>query len=511
MLTVTVSVLFSFYLSWDINRVPYSPDEANVLFFSEHLVETGTPLWHSDLNDEYGVSFFRSRAMVDRGDNNYAPQGSMAWILVLSMGQIDNEFLNLQSLLSLLTALGILVVYLLTREVFDKKTALIAALLTCILSPYVAFSNTFNDILPTVVFYLLSLYYFFRFVNTRKSSYLGLASLFFVVSVFLRDANVITYIAGYIPLLVIFRERLNLRAVLTGFFSLALTLIPFGFINVIIYGGFFATGRSTIVAGGSEVGKPLIPFNIEYLSSVVYHHIFDFLPLLLLGILGMIAAYKLSPREERKTRMGFLVSVLVVMAATVLVYGSRPGLYGFGTGWLISSPTRYFLPIYIFLAVYVAALVRYMCVKAHGWGRTTAVLLVLALVVSFFNLSFGDAQNSLPDQRGRMARFSQQAATINRLPQDSIVFAQNLDKIVFPTRDVGIVFTEAALEERPFYALQLPIVDISSDVIPVIEEMLDNGKSVYVTADAKELITELRAGRYKVLESGAEWLYKIER
>jgi hypothetical protein len=116
-LAVAISVLSSFYLSWGTNRVPDSPDEANVLFFSDHLVETGTPLWHSDLNERYGVSFFRIRSMVDRGDNEYAPQGSMAWVLLLSLGQMNDQFVTLQSLLCLLSGLGILVIYLLTKEV----------------------------------------------------------------------------------------------------------------------------------------------------------------------------------------------------------------------------------------------------------------------------------------------------------------------------------------------------------------------------------------------------------
>jgi hypothetical protein len=365
---------------------------------------------------------------------------------------------------------------------------------------------------PTTVFYLLSLYCFFRFVNSEKSHYLGLAGLFFVFSAFLRDANAVVYIAGYIPLLFIFRNRLNLRAFRAGSLSLALAFIPFVFTNKVTYGGLLSTGRSTAIAKQLEMGQPFIPFSIEDLSTVTYHHILSFLPVLaLLGILGMIAAHKLSTPKERRTRVAFLVSILVVMATTIIVYGSRPNLFGFGTGWLFSSPTRYFLPIYIFLVVYTASLIQYLCARVNSFGKIIAVFIVLALAVSFFNLSFDNAGRSLPQSRNSVIRLSYQAATIDSLPQDSVIFTQKGDKIVFPSREAAIVFTEEALREHPFYPLRLPIVDIRSDVLPVIDELLDDGKSVYVTAEAEELITALRAERYEMVEIDGEWLYKLER
>ncbi len=508
LLAVTASMLLSCYFSEGSNRaVAKDETEAGSLFFSQYLVDTGKLTWYSEYNEKYEVSFFAPRYMVDLDDYDYASQYSLAYVVALSMGQMNSQFINLQILLCIFSALGILAVFLVVREVFDQESALIAAILVSILPPYVAFSNIYHDILPSLVIYILSMYCFFKFINSQKVAYLGLAAVFFVFAAFLRDVNAPVYIAGYLPLVIGFWNHLfTLRSFLTGFIFLGSTFLLFSLVNWMVYGGFLTTGRTLAESGTAEVRGTYVPFKMNILSEVSYHHIVDFLPVLLLGILGMVAAQRFSSPVERRRRAVFLISTLLTVLATLVVFGSRPNVFGFGTGWLFSSPTRYFLPIYIALSIYLAIFLRHLLDQTQFIYRMATIILIITIVVSFCITSFGDSDGSLPNKKREVYKCWNKSHVIDTLPLEAVIIAQKADKYAFPSKEVIIISNRMVTGEASSRKTGM-------DTVRVVDDLLEDGKPVYIVdntiAILYKALMDANTKPYRLTQTKRDWLYRV--
>jgi len=146
-----LALLFNYYayVNNEVNyRVADSPDENLPLIFSKIIVEESSLVWHSEMNEKYNVSYFRPRNSIDIGGNNYIGP-YVGFQILLAAARLYGL---LDYIVPLAGCVGVLFLYLLVRNIFDDKTAIIAALIwglnpyICILFQYVLQQYSCSDL-----------------------------------------------------------------------------------------------------------------------------------------------------------------------------------------------------------------------------------------------------------------------------------------------------------------------------------------------------------------------------
>ncbi len=146
---------------------------------------------------------------------------------------------------TLLATFSILLIYLVGKEMFNKKVALIAAFLLTFWPIHIYFSKTLLVHTTPMFFALLSLLFLKKAENEKK----GKTVLFFFSGIFIAACILtrFTYLI-LIPLIIfniiLFREKYNIKKIVCGIIGLLLVLLPYLIWSFIIYGNFLYTFKT---------------------------------------------------------------------------------------------------------------------------------------------------------------------------------------------------------------------------------------------------------------------------
>ena len=114
-------------------------------------------------------------------------------------------------LLSVLMAAGCLVlVYRVGREIFDRRAALFASLITALIVPFPYYAKTANLDVPYLFWFLWSLFSLVRILKTQRAGYYLLFALTAVLSICTKDQAYGLYVLA--PALVVWADRRAARA-----------------------------------------------------------------------------------------------------------------------------------------------------------------------------------------------------------------------------------------------------------------------------------------------------------
>lgn len=171
------------------NRVPFSPDENGLLWTARELSENGSVFWTSLLNQRYNVTFFRPRLFTEVAPNVYVTSNSMGFAVFLALA---NELHILPFFVPLTALLGVLGAYGAVAEVSGKKAGVLVAATLATLPPYVFFSNTYMDIVPSLSFFLLSLFGFLKYMKSSKTWQVVISSLCLAIAIYLRTYSALS-------------------------------------------------------------------------------------------------------------------------------------------------------------------------------------------------------------------------------------------------------------------------------------------------------------------------------
>jgi hypothetical protein len=485
-----IFILYNF-VNLNVNTVvPFSPDESGAIFISELIYTESSFFWESDLNKIYNVSFFRPRGLVEVSSNKYTSFGSIGFAFFLAVF----KGFNLDSVIISVTAMVLIfAIYLLGKEITDKKVALIAAMLFSIFPSTLIFANRFFDIIPSMSFYIFSIFYLFKFLRTNDISSILLSTIFFSFSIFLRPQNGMLIIPSIIVLFVGFKEK-SFRRIINYSLLLTFFLLILLLINKKVYGGFFEIGQTVI--GGASTSSRLISFPVipSSLIESSKRYIIDYLNLFgisLIGLLGLL----LVKKKDIKLKL-YRIHFLTTVSVLIFFYGSRNGVYAFNSLSPAGSLARYYLPIYLGLFLFASYfLINFPNKLNYNFMKIFfAFLISLNMVMFTFSPNVNDSLSGISNNYRWAEEINKK---VNTTQKDSVFFTKRYDKFIFPDRIVAIIFTEIDNED---YAMLYPILNVETDVLLIIEKLFEKGIKIYVVEDVPELLKKLKENEYKLVK-----------
>lgn len=492
-ISLIVFILFYNFIYWEIGTYsPHSPDESNGLFFAKQIIENSEFIWKSQLNERYNVPFFMPRGSVRVGKNLYAPLTAPYFILIIALSFL---FKFKYFIVSISGVIGILFFYLLVQYVFkSKKLGLIGAILLAFFPPYVLYTNICVDIIPSLVFWIGSLYYFVRFLNEDDHRFLVLCTLFFIVSIAIRPPHILLAIAYLVPLIMYYKKLFTFRNLSVALSVSVIFVILFFGINHSVYGSFFSTGRTIIGRDIAEAGviKTLmrIDFNLHAVSRAFNNYLLHYGTLIFVGgVLGIILL-KQTNNKMVKTLVYSLIPLSIIL---LFYFGSNPTFYGFSQTRLQSSLSRYFLPIYVCLII---STVYFLSILKNCKIKT---LFITILIVNIQIFTFGSA-GSLIDLTLVKEKLYKYNKMVKTTPKKSIFIVKQYDKYIILDRPVMLMWNNEDLEKHPSIEYFYPLLDIDRDLIPIIQKLQNDGYTVYISTESLHAEKKLKKENYKLMK-----------
>lgn len=482
------------------NRVGMSPDENLQLFFSKQIIEKSSIVWHSDLNERYNTNVFKLRSSTEIGNNDFvAPYIGYQFILAVSrlFGVLD--YIN-----GLIAVLGILAVYLLCREIYNDTVGLICIVLFGMFPTYVYFANMYFSNVPAFTFAMLSLYCFYKGVTKQNVIFLSLSGFFLSFAAHIR----ITEIMFILPIIVIYLLIEKNRNLEKNFFFPGILLLigplVLSYIIKMFIGHNQTTLSNTLIQSNdlSRIYFLLNQFihNIAFYPITFNNFIFGYSPLLFsLVLFNLIYSFK---NEKILTKRIFLYSSSALCLIYFLFYGYMSGTWDYmSETWKFTAPVeasmaRYFLPIYAVFCIHAAILLHNMSSTKSKQKRMMAITLITILILGFNILSI----NVLSVNVERLNNYDKLNENVQNLSIKSVIFTKYYDKVLSLDVDVAVYRTYEDVELNPDLKYFFDPVKIEDDIIPLIDELLSSGISVYIIYDADDLLGLLKLNKEYKLE-----------
>lgn len=290
------------------------------------------PLWFDEA--EYMIKSQRVAFHHDTWRDYWSPRKPilLAWIFIpfFQMGFTEPA---MKFILLLFSVLAVFATYLVSKEFFNKKIALIATALTSVFWVHLFLTPRFLVELPATPFYLLSLYYFYKgYIKKENPKYLWLFGVFFAIGFLMR----VSYGIYIIPIIVflLFEDKwkfiLNKDLWIAGFLVL-LVISPYAIWLMHAFpqdtlGMFIGikTGRFAVVPGGPRGFAGLFTY-FQDLPNVLK---LPFFVLFILGVLLFFADLFLGldlifKKESKNLRIKILILLWIIIP--MIAFGmSRP-------------------------------------------------------------------------------------------------------------------------------------------------------------------------------------------
>ena len=449
---------FKLPLSWTDNPklVLNSPDETSNLFFSHLYAYQSVPQF-KDVANEIAGGLVAPRSMrVINGQTAPASFLGLPIIYGFIAKIIGVGFIPF--LTPAIAVIGLLFFYLLIKEIFNKETAFIAALLGFILPAYWYYST--KGLFPNVAFvsfFIIALYFFIKIIKglgTLKPfwqlAYYGLAGVFLALTLMVRTSEIVWIIPLFVILAAIHWRRLRLDYLFFALIVCLLVFSPVFFINQRIYGSPLSIGyslalelkdKNLLEQGVTFLEKMFLPFgfNLGLIFKNLFNYTFKLFPLWTGLSLMMVALYLLtlfSPLTFRKKNTLYLALYGLFSAYLVIYYGSwpiwdnpDPNAVTIGTSfvryWLL--PYLFILPIWAWVFSFYLKKIKY----------PLAVILFGVLAVNAFQLVMLDKSEGIFKVRQNLEEYQQIAAQVVAATEtNAVIISERMDKVFFPARRV---------------------------------------------------------------------------
>lgn len=454
-----------------------SPDETGNFFWSKRFA-AGQSLYVEEPLELPGNNLIRLRG-TNVADGKLVPGSFLGLNFIYgTLGYLFGEEV-IPYLTPLFAVVGVLFFYALIALVFDKRIALISALLACSMPGWLYLANRsmyhnvlFVSLLMVGIYLLYKVFITgYRLPVTRYILY-ALAGLFVGLALITRMSE-LGWVFLILLLLFIFNfKRINWAGFTLFASFLLITFVPVIGTNLILYHAPFSIGYDTGLAGEFETlitQAPLLfrllvsPFGID-LSSIgingVNYLILFFWWLTWPALFGFIFWLFSRPGrrqpeqtedsptlprmiKDKKRQWAYFVIMLVVTCYLLIFYGSwqLTDRIDEQSVFIGTSYVRYFLPIYMMLLVYVAFLINsFIKIFRYSWAKLIiAFLSIIFFAIPSYLVAFFSVDESLIALRETLKVQEIKAEKARQaLPEESVVVAgfKQADKIFFPERRV---------------------------------------------------------------------------
>lgn len=447
-----------------------SPDETANFWAANQFYQSGSFLQFSQASLIAGdIVSPRSMRIIN---NHLVPTGfiGMPWLYGL-MAQLFNSNRVIPYLTPWFAVIGIIFLYLFTKDIFDKKIGFITSLLCFSLPSYWYYAS--KGLMPNILFIslaIISLYFFLVAIRKQTVLFYILTGLLVGLALLVRPIEVLWLLPVYVGLTFINYKQVHwLYVWLVPIFGLA-TLLPMFYHNIILFGSAFDVGyqmRFTAQFADSKLLTYLMPFGYDWaiikMNVVNYlHNIFSMQSSLLVVSLFLFIVLSIKKGSQIwKRNFTYLLFMVVVSGLLILFYGSwkvydhpNPRAITIGTSFV-----RYWLPLYILsLPIIGFVITRIFAKSKTAWALVVTSIFLITLLFGY-NQVMLDKQEGLKAVRDRIVEYKHTAALVlNHIPDNSVVVAKKSDKVFFPARDVIYdLFYEVDFKRVAKLATQYPV------------------------------------------------------
>ena len=474
-----------------------SPDESANYNFSKLYAQTGQLMFFEKYNI-LAHDILRPRSV--RSDLGWLKPVSFLGIILI-YGKIASltTYKILPFLTPLAAALGIIFYYLLIKEIFGKRNALLAALILTVFPPFIYYSarSMFHNVLFAVLL-IISLYFACLSikkkpvaVNILPNLWAALSGVFLGLTIITRSSELIWLIPIWLIIWLFNLKKFGLIKLIIFIACLLFALLPALYFNKILYqsywrGGYNEMNQSilNIAGAGTKIFKTGI-VNPEAIKNgltrikINFFH-FGWQPLKSLkmlyfyfakmfywifwpaffGFLLLLAKIK----KWRTKHYAYLIALLVASVILIAYYGSwdfydNPDPKSHTIG---NSYTRYWLPIYLgtipLAVIFLIKLSNIFKKKILTYGLR-ALIIFLIFFISLKFVLFGSDEGLIKSARKQLAARAEYEQILNLTEIRAVIITKYHDKLLFPARKVIVgLFDDAnMIKEYAVLTKYLPV------------------------------------------------------
>lgn len=457
------------------------PDDRVNYFFANLYSQTGELSYSEDLNEiSYGI--IRPDGTVYT-NGKVVPQKFLGFPVISgTMGVISPKIIRFFT--PLLAIIGVIFLYILLRDLFNKRIALLSSFLLFILPPYWFWSTlTMMENVASCAMLIISLRYFFKLLETGTAGHYVLSSLFFGLSLFIRP----DYTLFAVPLfIIVLWNRRQIKRAYAGLavFSFIVALGPLFILNNELYGSPLLTGTHASAGIPSGIVEPT--FTMANLFEN-FTNLIDLTPLLFLcGFLGLLYC--------AKRRIQPHYAAFPIMCTLILAFYYLGGVVSYST--VRSSYVRYFLPISVLSLPFISYLI------CSLRSKFTSILLIFGIVVTSALIVVPAVNDNLELCEGYAMTNSEIIAVTE---PEAVIFLDYWDgKAIFPERRVGLV--RELPEEGRTKSLCEIVAALSEREVPVYLLIEQRFKELI---DTQTVAEELSAMGYTLSETRHKNLHRV--
>ncbi len=243
--------------------------------------------------------------------------------ILLKIGVTSEFFLKLV-LVVLPSVLLIGIIYLVGRELFNKKVGLIAAFASAFMWSFVFWSTRFQPDFLSVSFQLLAIFFFWKLFKTNKRSFAIYAGMFIALAFYFKISALLVPLSLFIFILV--KDGISFvknKNYWVAFLSFVISLIPFAFWQYVTFGNPFGFAPSYIggtgIGQGWEFGWMAFDFFYAFPKSLFFI-LFLFGGAIILMRLGLSADIMFKQKEKRLDAGLFSFILLLIITIFYVFY-----------------------------------------------------------------------------------------------------------------------------------------------------------------------------------------------
>ncbi|MBU1051197.1 MAG: glycosyltransferase family 39 protein [Nanoarchaeota archaeon] len=336
-------------------------------------------------------------------------------LLRLNIGEVGVRFL-----LELLpSVISVFFVYLIGKELYNKKVGLISSFFFSVLWIHLFYTARLLTSVPAMAFLFPSIYYFIKSQKTEfNAKYFGISIFLLSLSTLTRYPNGVFFLAYLLFLLITWKIDLskNKKFWFAGIIGL-LPLLIFFFFNYSIYGNIFPAflGNDYVQSGA---GSPKAPFAFHLLNFIPMYLKKSFLVLFFIGaaisLFELVVGYDII-RKKQNLKSHLLTLLLLIT------------IYSFFIFYLRVAEDRWLFPSALPLAIFVGFGIERLYNFIKKYGKNIALILVLAILAFGAYQQVTHADSLIKNKKESFLQVRQGFEWIKfNTPEDSIISGNSI-------------------------------------------------------------------------------------
>ncbi|HSX29462.1 MAG TPA: glycosyltransferase family 39 protein [Candidatus Saccharimonadales bacterium] len=451
-------VLLVLFVNLALPKVPVTPEENIREFYLTRIEKYGMSglLYNEPANSINDTELVKPRNTVVGVGGRIAPSDFLGiytylYPLILPFLLLKNTAIAF----SLFFLLGLIGIFCLTLQVFNKTTAFVATGLTATFPAFLYWQGRIMTDIPSLAFIVLGMSFYILAIRRRERAYtlfgkkwtgypmkvLLTSAALMAVGVSVKYTNailVVMFLLFFLPYKDIFTKRSAFFAHVAMLLVVVVLFLPILYLNMRLYGGLLTTGQA-LYSGQDAI---LRTADVSVADGFRKYFINFF------GITSVLAIFAVVYKLKNKDWLRLKFSGFAVAYSTIIfLYFSRAAdVYGASAKdvLLSYSQVRYFMPIFALLIVMSSYFFWYAKQKRMV-GTMTVLALCLVFVVNTMNYK-GVGINAVYAEGLQLE--DQRIFILNNTPKNAYVFTSLSDKIIFPDRKV-VTYYNAGKDTLP--------------------------------------------------------------